>query len=321
MGDLIPLILGFVFFLLIVVTLAKGIRIIPQSEVMLIERFGNYLRTLEPGLNFTIPYVDSPREMAWQKDGEPGMFNRIDMREIVLDVPQQSCITKDNVGLHIDAVLYCQVVDPAKAAYEVANLPRAVGQLAQTTLRSLVGEMDLDDTLASREKINGRLKQVLDDATEKWGTKVTRVEISSIQPPVEVQAAMEKQMQAERERRASVLAAEGDKQSRIARSEGERQEKINQAEGEKAALIAHAEGDATAIQKRVEAEQVAIQKIAQAFDGDTHMAAQFMIAQRYIEAYQRFAQGEGDKVFLPFEASNAMASFGSLADLFKKSEG
>ena len=302
---------------LVIIVLVKGIRIVSQSEVMLIERFGNYTRTLTSGLNFVIPVIDSPREIHWQKGGKVGLYNRIDMREMVLDIPEQTTITKDNVSLNIDAVLYMQIIDAQKAAYEVAHLPHAIGQLAQTTLRSVIGELDLDETLASRDQINHRLKNVLDDITDKWGVNVNRVELANVTPPKEVQEAMEKQMQAERERRAVVLEASGEKEARIARSEGERQEKINQAQGEKEALIHKAEGEAQAILTRNEAEQKAIEIIKQALGNNAELAAKYLIAKKYIEAYKEFTHGEGDKVYLPFEASNAMASFGNLGDMFQ----
>jgi len=306
-----------IFIIFVIIILKKGIRIVAQSEVMLIERFGNYTRTLNAGLNFTIPFIDAPREMNWQKEGEVGLYTRIDLREMVLDIPEQTTITKDNVSLLVDAVLYMQIVDPKKAAYEVASLPTAVGKLAQTTLRSVIGELDLDETLASRDQINNKLKNVLDEVTDKWGVNVNRVELANVTPPRDVQAAMEKQMQAERERRAVVLQASGEKEARIARSEGERQEKINQAQGEKVALIQKAEGEAEAISKKIEAEKAAIEKITQALGNDVELAARYLIAKRYIDAYENFTHGAGDKVYLPFDASNAMASFGNLGDMFK----
>ena len=328
----VGIVISGVFLLFVVLSLMKGIRVVAQSEVMLIERLGNFNRTINSGLHFIIPYLEEPREVNWQRDGQRGGFNRIDMREIVLDIPEQTTITKDNVSLRIDAVLYVQIIDPRKAAYEVANLPVAVGQLAQTTLRSVVGEIELDETLASRDKINTKLKNVLDEVTDKWGLNVNRVELANVQPPPEVLNAMEKQMQAERERRAVVLEAEGERQARIARSMGEREEKINRAQGEKEALIQNAQGEkealiqnaageAHAIRETIQAEKEAIEAMIGAFDGNAELAARYLIAKGYIQAYRDFTHGEGDKVYLPFDASSAMASFGNLGDLFKAGKG
>ena len=214
------------------------VKIVRQSEVMMIERLGSFNRSMKSGLHFKLPVIEQIRKINW-RDEE---LERIDMRERVLDIPAQTTITKDNVSLEIDAVVYMQITDPEKAVYEINDLPLAISQLTQTTLRSLIGEFDLDETLASRDKINSSLKIVLDDVTNKCGFFLNRLELANVSPPQEVLEAMEKQMQAERERRAVVLSAEGDKESRIARSEGERQEMINQAAGEREALIQTAEG-------------------------------------------------------------------------------
>lgn len=310
LGYLLTLALGaFAIFLLV-----NGIKVVQQSECMIIERLGSYSRTLRNGLNVIIPLIDQPRRMFWLSHGGVGMSSRIDLRETVLDVPSQSVITKDNVSIEIDALLYVQIVDPVKATYEIANLPLAVAQLAQTSLRNVIGEMDLDQTLVSRDIINAKLKGILDEATDKWGTKVNRVELRNITPPREIQNAMEKQMQAERERRARVLEAEGDKQARIARSEGIRQEQINLADGEREAQIRRAEGEANAIRQVAEAKKEALMQVKSAV-GDPQLTVKFLIAANYLEQFGKFNVKPGDKVFVPYEASTALGSLGTIQEI------
>lgn len=303
-----------VFFGLVL--LAKGFRVVQQSQCMIVERLGSYSRTLTSGLNVIIPFLDAPRELIWITDSGIRRSSRIDLRETVLDVPEQSVITKDNVSISIDALLYIQIIDPVRASYEIAHLPLAVSQLAQTSLRNVIGEMDLDETLASRDIINSKLKLILDDATDKWGTKVNRVELKNITPPRDIQQAMEKQMQAERERRAKVLEAEGDKQARIARSEGERQENINHADGEKEAQIRRALGEADAIRSVAEAKRQAIELIRQGI-GDPELAVRYLVATDYLERFGRFTAKPGDKIYIPYEASSALGSLGGIKELLK----
>lgn len=300
-----------------VVFIFKGFYVVQQSEVIVIERLGKYRTTLTSGINWIIPFIDATRQLIWQRAGRLGMVTKIDMREMVLDIDEQSVITRDNVKIVIDAIMYVQITDPVKATYEIANLPGATMQLAQTTLRSLIGEMELDQTLSSRDDINNKLKTVLDVATDKWGLKVSRVELKNISPPGEVQAAMEKQMQAERERRAVVLKAEGDKQARIARSEGERQEKINQAQGDKEALVLRADGEAQAIEKVAAAQSIAIDKVTGSLNGNHDLCIRYLTAVNYLEKFGEFTQGEGDKVFLPYEAVGTLGSLGAISELFK----
>lgn len=296
------------------IAITKGFKIIQQSQCVVIERLGGYSKTLNSGFNVIIPFVDQPRAIYWIENGCIVRVSRIDMRETVLDVPEQAVITKDNVSIRIDALIYIQIVDPVKAAYEISNLPLAVAQLAQTSLRNVIGEMDLDATLISRDTINAKLKAILDEATDKWGTKVNRVELKNIAPPREIQNAMEKQMQAERERRAKVLEAEGDKQARIARSEGTKQEQINLAEGARESQIHRAQGEAEAILKVAEARREALERI-QSVLKDLGLTAQFLIASSYLEKFGEFSQKEGDKVFIPYEASTALGSLGSIREL------
>ena len=311
---------GFIFTLLLafmaIVIIFKGILIVRQSECVVIERLGSFYRILNSGLNVIIPFIDQPRTIYWVYQGRVYPASRLDLRETVLDVPEQAVITKDNVSIDIDALLYVQLVDPIKATYEHTNLPVGVGQLAQTSLRNVIGEMDLDQTLSSRDTINKKLKAILDEATNKWGTKVNRVEIKNITPPRDIQIAMEKQMQAERERRAKVLDAQGDKEARIRRSEGLKTEQINIAEAQKVAQISIAEGEASAIKQVAEAKKEAIAHIKSEL-GSAELTTQFLIATNYLEEFGKFAQKPGDKVYIPYEASTALGTIGSIKDILK----
>ena len=310
------IIIALTFFTLLIFVIYKGLIIVQQSECVIIERLGKFHTILHSGLNFTIPFLDDPRKLIWiRRDGALVYKKKIDLRETVLDIPQQAVITKDNVSIHIDALLYVQITSPQLATYEISNLPHAISQLAQTSLRNVIGEMDLDETLTSRDRINTKLKQILDEATDKWGTKVNRVELKNITPPDEIQNAMEKQMQAERERRAKVLDAEGDKQSRIARSEGQKQEQINLADGEKQAQVLKAEGEAEALREVAKAKKIAVEELKQSLSGDHELACQFLMAGHYLEVFDRFNQKAGDKVFVPYEASTLLSSFGSVKDI------
>lgn len=320
MGPGVILTIGFAVFAIVLVS--KGIFIVKQSECVIVERLGKFSRLMTSGINLLIPIVDATRPMFWANSR--GIFRsvRIDMRETVLDVPEQAVITKDNVSIEIDALMYVQIIDPIKAMYEISNLPIAVSQLAQTSLRNVIGEMDLDETLASRDMINTKLKTILDEATDKWGTKVNRVELKNIAPPREIQVAMEKQMQAERERRAQVLEAEGDKQARIARSEGEMKEKINIAEGEAQAAIRSAEGEAKAIELVAEAQKEAITRIKNSVGDDPDLASRYLVATKYIEQFGKFvSKSAGDKVFVPYEASTAIGSIGGMVDILSGNGG
>lgn len=294
--------------------ISKGLLVVQQGQCVIVERLGRYHRTLTSGLNLLIPFFDGPRRTFWVVNSVVLPISRIDLRETVLDVEKQAVITRDNVSIEIDALLYIQIIDPVRATYEVANLPLAVAQLAQTSLRNVIGEMDLDHTLASRDVINSKLKMILDEATDKWGTKVNRVELRNITPPRDIQVAMEKQMQAERERRARVLEAEGEKQARIAKSEGMRQEQINVSEGQKEAQIRKAQGEASAIREVAQAKQEAINLIKSSL-GQAELATQYLVATSYIEEFGKFVQKSGDKVFVPYEASTALGAFGSIKEM------
>ena len=292
--------------------------IVPQSETRIIERLGRYHATLKPGVNIIIPFVDRAKDIVAMVRGRYVYTNIIDLREQVYDFPKQNVITKDNVQTEINALLYFQIVDPFKAVYEINNLPNAIEKLTQTTLRNIIGELELDETLTSRDTINTELRVVLDDATNKWGIKVNRVELQDITPPESVLTAMEKQMQAERNKRATILTSEGKKASDILQSEGEKMATINRAEAEKQQAILKAEGEAQARIRKAEAEAIAIQKITEAVGQSTN-PANYLLAQKYIMMLQQVAEGDKTKtVYLPYEATNLMGSIGGIKDLFKE---
>ena len=302
---------------LAVVFVKMAIVIIPQSETRIIERLGKYFATLEPGINIIIPFIDSAKSIVTIERGRYVYSSAIDLREQVYDFDKQNVITKDNIQMQINALLYFQIVDPFKAVYEINNLPNAIEKLTQTTLRNIIGEMELDQTLTSRDVINTKLRGVLDDATNKWGIKVNRVELQDIIPPSSVLQAMEKQMQAERDKRATILTSEGNKQAQILQSEGEKQAKINKAEAAKQQAILIAEGEAEARIRKAEAEAAAIDKITAAVGQSTN-PANYLLAKNYIPMLSDVSSGDKTKtVFLPFEASNLMGSIGGIKELFK----
>lgn len=313
----IGMIILVVVVVLAIIIVKKTLVIIPQSETKIIERLGKYYATLQPGINLIIPFIDRAKEIVALKNGRYVYTNIIDLREQVYDFDRQNVITKDNIQMQINALLYFQIVDPFKAVYEINNLPNAIEKLTQTTLRNIIGEMELDQTLTSRDTINTKLRGVLDDATNKWGIKVNRVELQDITPPASVLQAMEKQMQAERDKRATILTSEGTKQAQILQSEGEKAAKINRAEAEKQQAILLAEGEATARIRKAEAEAQAIEKISEAVGKSTN-PANYLLAKNYIQMLQEVASGDKAKtVFLPYEASNLMGSLGGIKELFK----
>ena len=305
---------------LVVIYILRGIKIVSQSETMIVERLGKYNRTLNAGINVILPIVEQAKEtIVRRQNGAMSRTSRIDMREQVYDFDKQSVITKDNVMTEINALLYFQIVDPMKAVYEIQNLPVAIEKLTQTTLRNVVGEMELDETLTSRDTINSKLRNVLDDATNKWGVKVNRVELQDITPPESIRRTMELQMQAERNRRAEILKAEGEKQSQILNSEGEKQAEINAAEAEKQANILKAEGEAKAKVLQAEAEAAAIRNIAEAVADRGADPVNYLLAVKYIETLKEVAGGQQNKtVYLPYEASNLLGSLGGIKDMFGK---
>ena len=298
-------------FVLIIIFIAQGVVVVRQAETMIIERLGKYHRTLESGLNFVIPIIDTPKTVKWRYmkniGGEylPYVKNitRIELRESVYDFPRQNVITSDNVTIEINALLYFQITNPEKSVYEIENLPDAIEKLTQTTLRNVIGGLTLDETLVSRDRVNDQLRLILDEASDKWGVKVNRVELQDIVPPKEIRESMEKQMKAERDKRASILTAEGDKQARILNAEGYRDAEISRAEGERRFKILQAEAES-------------IKMITQALGGDTNPGA-YLIALKYIDAFKNIATKEGDKtVFMPFESSSILGSLGSIKELF-----
>lgn len=315
-----------VIVLLCIVMISAGVKVVPQSETRVIERLGRFHSVLPPGINFIIPFVDRPK-VIYQRMVErmANGYNyvkmsstyKIDLREQVYDFPSQQVITRDNVTTEINALLYFQIVDPKKAVYEIDNLPNAIEKLTQTSLRNVIGELELDETLTSRDTINSKLQGILDDASNKWGVKVNRVELQDITPPESVRVAMEKQMQAERNRRAEILNAEGQKQSLILKSEGEKASRINQAEAVKQAEILKAEGDAQAIILNAQAEADAILRVAKAVADNQTNPATYMLAMKYIETLKEMTSGKDSKtVFMPYEASSLLSSLGSIKTLF-----
>src|SRR5205085_5775089 len=257
----------FVFFILFVAIFAlvvalKTVKIVPQATVMVLERFGRFDRLASSGLNVIIPFFEKPRAVYWTNI-RPGQTS-IDLREQFLDLPPQPVITRDNVTIHVDSVVYWQITDPIKAVYEMNDLLGGIVQLTITGMRAVMGDMDLDHTLSQRDQINAKLRLILDEATDKWGVKVTRVDVKNINPPEDVRITMEKQMRAERNRRALVLQAEGDRQAAITRAEGEKQAAVTRAEGEKQSAILAAEGSAQARLRNAEAEAEAIARVSQA---------------------------------------------------------
>ena len=320
------------FFLLVLLIVAaivfvvKGVMIVEQQEVVIIQRLGKYLRTLNAGFNVIIPFLDAPRPIAKKVtkktyDGNTYsytmMSDKIDMRESVYDFPRQNVITKDNVSITINALLYFQIVDAHKAVYGIDNLPEAIEKLTQTNLRNLVGQMELQDTLTSREKINGELRSILDVATDKWGVKINRVELQDIIPPADIQAAMDKQMKAEREKRAMIYEAEGQRESAIRIAEGQKEAAIKKAEGEKQAAILTAEGVAQARIVEAEAEQTAIRKIIDAL-ADKGQPDKYLIAMKYLETLSCITDGKDNKIiYMPYEATGILSSVDGIKEMFK----
>ena len=312
---------------IVIIFALAGLKVVPQSETRVIERLGKFLKGLPAGINIIWPIIDRPKIIVTRKvvDGYQGRqvvrmseTAKIDLREQVYDFPKQNVITKDNVTTEINALLYFQIVDPVKSVYEIDNLPNAIEKLTQTTLRNVIGELELDETLTSRDTINAKLRAVLDDATNKWGVKVNRVELQDITPPETVRQAMEKQMQAERNRRAEILKAEGEKQSAILNSEGEKTSAINKAEAVKQSTLLEAEGVAKAKIMQAEAEAKAIQLVADAIKATKTDPASYLLATKYIETLKEMTSGKDNKtVYLPYEATNLLGSIGGIKEIFK----
>ena len=288
-----------------IIVLFKTVRMVPQGYEWTVERFGKYTHTLDPGLHFLIPVVY-------------GVGRKVNMMEQVLDVPSQDVITRDNAVVRVDGVVFFQVLDAAKAAYEVANLEIATIALVQTNIRTVIGSMDLDESLSNRETINAQLLNVVDQATNPWGIKVTRIEIRDIQPPRDLVDSMARQMKAERERRAVILEAEGHRQSEILRAEGDKQAAILQAEGQKESAFREAE----ARERLAEAEARATQMVSDAIANGDVQAINYFIAQKYVEAFRELATAPNQKfVLMPMEASGVIGSIGGIAELAREALG
>jgi regulator of protease activity HflC (stomatin/prohibitin superfamily) len=293
--ELIALIVVAVFVLLVV---GRTIRIVPQARAGIVERFGRYNKTLTPGLNIVVPFVDRLRPL-------------LDLREQVISFPPQPVITEDNLVVGIDTVLYFQVTDARAATYEIANYIQAIEQLTVTTLRNVAGGMDLEKTLTSREEINSQLRVVLDEATGKWGIKVNRVELKSIDPPASIKDSMEKQMRADRDKRAAILTAEGFKQSQILTAEGEKQSAILKAEGQAQAAVTQATADAKAQALRAEGQAQAIGTVFKAIHDGKPDAE--LLAYQYLQMLPQIAKGDANKLWIvPSEMGKALEGLGSI---------
>lgn len=320
--------MSFVLLILLVALLIyvfKGIIIVQQQQEVIIERMGRYEKVLRAGPNFIFPILEAPRGIL-KKISQKGIdgnyyylkqVDRIDLRETMYDFPRQNVITKDNVSITINALIYFQIVDSKSAVYEIENLPDAIEKLTQTTLRNLVGQMDLQETLTSRGKINDELRITLDEATNKWGVKVNRVEIQDIFPPADIQASMDKLMKADREKKATITEAEGLKEAAIRKAEGEKEAAIRSAEGQKQAEILKAEGVAQARVIEADAEKEAISRIIAAL-ADKGQPDKYLIAMKYLETLSSITEGENNKiVYMPYEATGILSSVDGIKEMFK----
>ena len=290
-----------IILLIIVIIIAlKTIKIVRQSEVYIIERLGKFHKIADAGLTIIVPFFDHVRSV-------------VSLKQQTMDIPPQGVITKDNVTITIDTVVFYKITDPAKAVYEIQNLKKGIEYLAITTIRDIVGKMDLDQTFSSRDAINDKLRVLLDEATDQWGCKIDRVEIKDITPPPDIRDAMEKQMNAERNKRALILQAEGERQSQITLAEGRKEAAILDAEAEKESQIRRAAGEAEAIKKVAEARSKEISMVYEAIkNADPN---EKLVQLKSLETLQEVAKGDANKIFIPFEATSALSSLGSIKDV------
>ncbi|HLK24585.1 MAG TPA: SPFH domain-containing protein [Caulobacteraceae bacterium] len=296
---------GFALVIVALFLVTSVIKIVPQGREYTVERFGRYVRTIRPGMTILTPFVES-------------IGRRVNMMEQVLPVAQQEVITKDNVSVQVDAIVFIQVIDAANAVYRVDNLTYAIGQLAQTNLRTVVGSMDLDDVLSQRESINTRLLTAIDQATEPWGVKATRIEIKDLNPPPDITNAMTRQMKAERERRAVITEAEGEKQAAITRAEGQKQSTVLEAEGRREAAFRAAE----ARERSAQAEAAATKMVSDAIEAGSMNALNYFIAQKYVDAFALLAQSNQQKtVIVPAELSSLVGSLAGIGALVQSASG
>lgn len=306
------------------IVLIKSLYLVKQAETIVLEYFGKYNRILGPGLHFAIPFVEVPRQVVWSFIKDDGrrfyrysqILYRIDLRESVYDFPKQNVITKDNVTMEINALLYYQITDAKAAVYEVVNLPEAIEKLTQTTLRNVIGSLDLDETLVSRDQINERLRIILDEATDKWGVKVNRVELQEVTPPADIRHAMEKQMRAERERREIILQSEGKKRAAILEAEGIKESKILQAQGEAESQVIQAKGQAISRLKIADAESQAIAMVQKSTPTGDPLS--YLIAMQYIKTLPELMKDKEDKlVVVPYEMSSFVGALASVKKVFE----
>ena len=291
-----------VLLIIIVIIAFKTIRIVKQSEVYIIERLGKFYKLADAGLTIIVPFFDHVRSI-------------VSLKQQTMDIPPQGVITKDNVTITIDTVVFYKVTDPAKAVYEIQSLKKGIEYLAITTIRDIVGKMDLDSTFSSRDAINDKLRVLLDEATDQWGCKIDRVEIKDITPPADIRDAMEKEMNAERNKRAMILEAEAQRQSAITIAEGKKQASILEADADREAQIRRAAGEAQAIKEVAEAKAKEIQMVYDAIKKAN--PDDKLVQLKSLEALEKVADGEANKVFIPFEATGALAGLGSLSEVVK----